>query len=103
MPETLKNDEQLKKVLAEVTPQVLVDAIDELLLLQRGKELGYTLSDEQFKDWRRRTSARSRTSRTSEVPGGAEAGRHDDGRSAQELERQMHRSSRCSARRSARS
>ena len=35
-------------MLNEVTPQVLVDAIDELLLLQRGKELGFALSDEQF-------------------------------------------------------
>ena len=48
-PEALKNDEQLKKVLAEVTPQLLVSAVDELLLLQRGRELGLHLSDEQFK------------------------------------------------------
>ncbi len=44
----VRNDEQLKKLLDEVTPDVLVDAIDEMLLLQRGKELGYRLSDEQF-------------------------------------------------------
>ena len=50
-PETLKNDEQLKKVLAEITPRLLVDAIDEMLLLQLGKERGYKLSDQQFKDW----------------------------------------------------
>lgn len=48
-PESLKNDETLKKALAEVTPQVLVNAIDELLLLQRGKELGLRLGDDQFK------------------------------------------------------
>ena len=41
-------DAQLKAALAEVTPQIIVDAIDELLLLQRGKELGFSLSDEQF-------------------------------------------------------
>ena len=35
-------------MLAEVTPQLVVDAVDELLLLQRGHELGYRLSDEQF-------------------------------------------------------
>jgi peptidyl-prolyl cis-trans isomerase SurA len=46
--EDVKNDAQLKKMLDEVTPDVLVDAIDEMLLLQRGKELGYRLSDEQF-------------------------------------------------------
>ena len=27
----------------------MVDAIDEMLIVQRGKELGYNLSDEQFK------------------------------------------------------
>src|SRR5258708_1294127 len=36
-PESLKNDETLKKALAEVTPQLLVNAIDGLLLLQRGR------------------------------------------------------------------
>jgi peptidyl-prolyl cis-trans isomerase SurA len=38
----------LKKALAEVTPLVIVDAVDELLMVQRGKELGYTMSAEQF-------------------------------------------------------
>jgi parvulin-like peptidyl-prolyl isomerase len=47
-----KNDpknEQLRKALDEITPQIMVDVVDELLLSQRGKELGYRLSDEQFK------------------------------------------------------
>src|SRR5436190_11638734 len=48
-PESLKNDEQLKKALAEVTPAVLVNSIDELLLVQHGKELNLHLSDDQFK------------------------------------------------------
>jgi peptidyl-prolyl cis-trans isomerase SurA len=39
----------LTKALAEVTPGILVDAVDEILLLQRGKELGYKLTDEKFK------------------------------------------------------
>src|SRR5687768_7160333 len=50
-PESLKNDEQLKKALAEVTPRLLVEAVDELLLVQLGKERGYRLSDQQFRDW----------------------------------------------------
>jgi peptidyl-prolyl cis-trans isomerase SurA len=50
-PETLKNDEQLKKALGDVTPQILVNAIDEMLLLQLGKEKGLHLSDEQFNRW----------------------------------------------------
>src|SRR5690349_3925081 len=33
-PEVLKNDEQLKKALADVTPMLLVNAIDELLVVQ---------------------------------------------------------------------
>jgi peptidyl-prolyl cis-trans isomerase SurA len=44
----LQNDAELKKMIAEVTPQIIVDAVDELLLIQRGRELGYRLSDEQF-------------------------------------------------------
>jgi peptidyl-prolyl cis-trans isomerase SurA len=48
----LKSDpsnQQLRKALDEITPQIMVDAVDEMLLVQRGKELGYKLSDEQFK------------------------------------------------------
>jgi peptidyl-prolyl cis-trans isomerase SurA len=48
--EAMKNDATLKKMLAEVTPQVIVNAVDELLLLQRGRELGLHLSDDQFKN-----------------------------------------------------
>jgi peptidyl-prolyl cis-trans isomerase SurA len=40
--------EELKKAVAEITPQLIVDAVDELIMLQRGKDLGYKLSDEQF-------------------------------------------------------
>jgi peptidyl-prolyl cis-trans isomerase SurA len=43
------NNVQLRKALDEITPQIIVDAVDEMLLVQRGKELGYKLSDEQFK------------------------------------------------------
>jgi peptidyl-prolyl cis-trans isomerase SurA len=50
-PEVLKNDEQLKKALAEVTPQLLVAAVDELLVIQLGREKGLRLSDEQFNRW----------------------------------------------------
>ena len=49
--ESLKNDAELRKTLLAITPQILVDTIDELLLIQIGKEKGYRLSDEQFKNW----------------------------------------------------
>ena len=42
------SDTALKKALEEVTPGVIVEAVDELLMVQRGKELGYTMSTEQF-------------------------------------------------------
>src|SRR6266567_1782287 len=48
----LKNDpgnQQLRKALDEITPQIMVDAVEEMIIVQRGKELGYKLSDEQFK------------------------------------------------------
>ena len=40
---------ELQKAVAEITPQLILSAIDELLLVQRGRELGYTMNDEQFK------------------------------------------------------
>jgi peptidyl-prolyl cis-trans isomerase SurA len=41
-------DAELQKALVEVTPDVIVNAIDEMLLVQRGRELGYSLSTERF-------------------------------------------------------
>jgi peptidyl-prolyl cis-trans isomerase SurA len=41
-------DAQLRQMLNEVTPELMVNVIDEMLLVQRGKELGYRLGDEQF-------------------------------------------------------
>src|SRR5215217_496931 len=43
------NNIQLRKALDDVTPQIMVEAVDEMVIVQRGKELGYKLSDEQFK------------------------------------------------------
>ncbi len=42
------SDAQLRQLLDEVTPALLVDVVDEMLLVQRGKELGYTLGNDQF-------------------------------------------------------
>jgi peptidyl-prolyl cis-trans isomerase SurA len=49
--EALKNDGELRKALLEVTPGILVDAIDELIVIQIGREKGYRLQDDQFKSW----------------------------------------------------
>ncbi|PWT81867.1 MAG: hypothetical protein C5B57_09710 [Blastocatellia bacterium] len=43
------SDEQLRQALNMVTPQIMVDAVAEMLMVQRGKELGYKLTDDQFK------------------------------------------------------
>jgi peptidyl-prolyl cis-trans isomerase SurA len=42
-------DAELRKLLDQVTPQLLVTVVDDLILVQRGRELGYKLSDDQFK------------------------------------------------------
>jgi peptidyl-prolyl cis-trans isomerase SurA len=47
-PERLKTDEGMQAALREVTPQILSEAIDEMLIVQRGRELGYRITDEQF-------------------------------------------------------
>jgi parvulin-like peptidyl-prolyl isomerase len=48
-PKNDPNNQQLRNALDEITPQIMVDVVDEMLIVQRGKELGYKLSDEQFK------------------------------------------------------
>ncbi|MPZ18661.1 MAG: hypothetical protein GEV06_12215 [Luteitalea sp.] len=42
------DDAAFKKAVAEITPQVVLNTIDELLLMQRGRELGFKLTDERF-------------------------------------------------------
>jgi parvulin-like peptidyl-prolyl isomerase len=39
---------ELQKAIAEVTPDLILDLIDNLLLVQRGRELGYAMGDERF-------------------------------------------------------
>lgn len=46
---TPKGNEELRKAIEEVTPAILVNVVDEMLIVQRGKELGYKVSDEQYK------------------------------------------------------
>ena len=44
-----KGSAELRKALNEITPGLLVSSVDEMLMVQRGKELGYKLTEEQFK------------------------------------------------------
>jgi peptidyl-prolyl cis-trans isomerase SurA len=47
-PQDLQNDVVLAKALAELTPNLLLDVVDELLLVQRGREIGASFSDANF-------------------------------------------------------
>jgi peptidyl-prolyl cis-trans isomerase SurA len=44
------SDAELRQTLAQVTPQAIVTHIDEMLLLQRAKELGLSMTDAQFNE-----------------------------------------------------
>src|SRR5688572_2570035 len=41
---------EFQRAVAELTPQLILEAVDELLLVQRGRELNYSLGDQQFRD-----------------------------------------------------
>ncbi len=42
------SDTELRRMLDDVTPNLIVGVVDEMLIVQRGRDLGYRLSDEQF-------------------------------------------------------
>jgi peptidyl-prolyl cis-trans isomerase SurA len=42
------SDAQLRKMLEQITPDLIVNVVDEMLVVQRGRELGYRLSDDDF-------------------------------------------------------
>ena len=45
-----QTDAELRRVIQEITPDLIVGAVEELLLVQRARDLGYSLGDEQFQD-----------------------------------------------------
>ncbi len=45
-----QSDAELRQLIQEITPEVIVNKIEELLIVQRGRENGLSLSDEQFED-----------------------------------------------------
>jgi len=47
--ETSPSSLQLQRAIAEISPTLILDAVDELLLVQRGRELNFVLGDDQFK------------------------------------------------------
>ena len=42
------DDAALKKAIEEVTPEIIANDINEMLLVQRGRDLGYKMTDEDF-------------------------------------------------------
>jgi peptidyl-prolyl cis-trans isomerase SurA len=42
------DSEELRKAIADITPELILNAVDELLLLQRGRDQGWAMGDEQF-------------------------------------------------------
>jgi peptidyl-prolyl cis-trans isomerase SurA len=46
---TALTDDRLQSELAEITPAILVEVVDDLLLVQRGREMGVKFTDEYFK------------------------------------------------------
>jgi parvulin-like peptidyl-prolyl isomerase len=42
------NSPELQKAVATITPDLILAVVDELLLVQRGRESGYALGDQQF-------------------------------------------------------
>jgi parvulin-like peptidyl-prolyl isomerase len=43
------NSLELQKAISELTPDLILEVVDELLLIQRGRELEFALGDQQFK------------------------------------------------------
>jgi peptidyl-prolyl cis-trans isomerase SurA len=50
-PADLQNDATLKAAVIEITPGILVDAVDELLMVQHGREAGYKMTEDKFKNY----------------------------------------------------
>ena len=48
LAKTSSRELELQKAVAQITPDLILNAVDELLLIQRGRESGYALGDQQF-------------------------------------------------------
>src|SRR6185436_14267312 len=50
-PKANLSDAALRTRLDEITPDLIVNVVDEILVVQRGRELGYKITDEQFNSY----------------------------------------------------
>jgi peptidyl-prolyl cis-trans isomerase SurA len=83
----LKNDAELKKALAEITPGIVVQAVDELLMLQRAKEMNLKLTDERFNE----VVGRIRKDNKLEDDAAFQAALKQEGMTLEELRQQIER------------
>jgi len=47
----LQNDAKLRSMLVEITPALISEAVDQLILIQKGKDLGLRMTEERFKEY----------------------------------------------------
>jgi peptidyl-prolyl cis-trans isomerase SurA len=83
----LKNDNELKKALAEITPNIVVQAVDELLMMQRAKEMNLKMTDERFNE----VIGRIRKENKLDEEGAFEAALKQEGMTLDELRHQIER------------
>ncbi len=50
LPTRPQTDAELQRVMQEMTPELFVNTVDNMLLEQRGREMGFSLSDDQFNE-----------------------------------------------------
>lgn len=48
LPTRPQTDAELQRVMQELTPELFANTVDNMLLEQRGREMGFSLSDDQF-------------------------------------------------------
>ena len=77
------SDVRLRQMLDEVTPDLMVNVVDEMLIVQRGRELGYRMADDQFKSILESIKKDNKIESEEAVQAALKQEEHDDGGSAE--------------------
>jgi peptidyl-prolyl cis-trans isomerase SurA len=83
----LQNDVELRRALEQITPQVIVEAVDEMLIAQLGRERNWRLGDAQFKE----ILERIRTENKLETDEAFQAALKQEGMTLEDLRRSLER------------
>jgi peptidyl-prolyl cis-trans isomerase SurA len=83
----LQDDAELRQALEKVTPQVIVEAVDEILIAQLGKERNWRLGDTQFNE----IVQRIRTENKLETDESFQAALQQEGMTLDDLRRSLER------------